>query len=131
MANIQSDELGKAIAKVLEEYKDVTIDNMINAVDKVAKEAVSELKSTYPKRTGAYAKDWAAKKEPVSKNTAYSKVVYNKKHYRLTHLLEYGHKVKPVPRHAGKRSFVDANPHIATVEQKSIDELVKLIKEGV
>ena len=123
--------MGKAIAAILDEYQDVTVDKMKAAIDKVSKDAVRELKSTSPKRTGAYAKDWAAKKEPVSKNTAYSKVVYNKKHYRLTHLLEYGHKVKPVPRHAGKRSFVDANPHIDKVEQKSIDELLKLIKEGV
>lgn len=109
---------------MLEEYKEVTIDNMKNAVDKVAKDAVSELKSTSPKRTGAYAKDWAAKNIPQTKAVAYQKTVYNKKHYRLTHLLEKGHRKV-------NGGMVAARPHIAEVEQKSIDELVKLIKEGV
>lgn len=124
MANINSDEFAKAVADILEEYKDLTIDKMQESVDKVAKEAVQELKSSSPRRTGKYASDWAQKKQPQSKNTAYSKVVYNKKHYRLTHLLEKGHRKV----NGGK---VAAQPHIAKVEQKSIDELVKLIKEGV
>ena len=128
---VKADGLAQAITEALQEYKDVTVDKMKEAVDKVSKDAVRELKATSPKMTGAYSKDWAAKKMPQTKSAAYSKTVYNKKHYRLTHLLEKGHKVKPVPIHAGKRSSVDANPHIAKVEQKSIDEFTRLIKEGV
>ena len=42
--------------------------------------------------------------------------VHNKEHYRLTHLLEYGHIAKN-----GKR--VGARPHIAVVDEWAVDEL--------
>ena len=108
---IKADQLAKEVAKVLDEYQDATIDVMKKAVDKASKEAVDSLKSDSPKRTGAYAKDWASKK-----------VVYNKKHYRLTHLLEKGHRKV-------NGGFVAARPHIAKVEQEAIDTLVKEIKD--
>ena len=113
--------MGKAIAAILDEYQDVTVDKMKAAIDKVSKDAVRELKSTSPKRTGAYAKDWAAKNIPQTKAVAYQKTVYNKKHYRLTHLLEKGHRKI-------NGGMVAARPHIAKVEQEAIEELVKEIK---
>lgn len=131
MANIKSDDMAKAIVEILEQYKDTTVETMKNAVDTVSKKAVRELKQTSPRMTGAYAKDWAQKKQPQTKQYAYAKVVYNKKHYRLTHLLEKGHKVKPVPKHAGKKTTVGPQDHIGKVEKESIDEFTRLIKEGV
>lgn len=125
---IKADEVAKTIAKTLEEYEGTTVDAMKKAVDKAAKQAVSDLKVTSPKRTGAYAKDWAAKNDRQKNKWAYAKVVYNKKHYRLTHLLEKGHKVPQAIK--GKR-WVDAIPHIADVEQEAINELVKEIKDNV
>ena len=120
---ISADELAKTVAGVLEEYRDATFENMKNAIDKAAKQAVDDLKADSPKRTGAYAKDWAAKNDKTANKWGYAKVVYNKKHYRLTHLLEKGH------RKAGG-GFVSARPHIAKVEREAIDELVKDIKEN-
>lgn len=119
---IKADQLAKEVAKVLDEYQDSTIDVMKKAVDKASKEAVDSLKSDSPKRTGAYAKDWASKNDKQSNKWAYAKVVYNKKHYRLTHLLEKGHRKV-------NGGFVAARPHIAKVEQEAIDTLVKEIKD--
>ena len=120
------DDLSKAIQKTLAEYEGVTIDNMKAAVDKASKEAVRELKSSSPNRTGAYAKSWAAKKARLTNKWAYQKTVYNKDHYRLTHLLEKGHKVVGAKN---GRTRVDPIPHIEKVEKKAVENLVREMKE--
>lgn len=121
MATIKADQLAQEIVKILDDYRDTTVDKMKEAVDKAAKQAVNELKTSSPKRTGAYAKDWAAKKDRKANKWAYGKVVYNKKHYRLTHLLEKGHRKV-------NGGMVAARPHIAKVEEKAINTLVEGIK---
>lgn len=122
MATIKADKLAQEIVKILDDYRDTTVDKMKEAVDKAAKQAVNELKTSSPKRTGAYAKDWAAKKDRKGNKWAYGKVVYNKKHYRLTHLLEKGHRKV-------NGGMVAARPHIAKVEEKAINTLVEGIKD--
>lgn len=122
MATIKADQLAQEIVKILDDYLDTTVDKMKEAVDKAAKQAVNELKTSSPKRTGAYAKDWAAKKDRKANKWAYGKVVYNKKHYRLTHLLEKGHRKV-------NGGMVAASPHIAKVEEKAINTLVEGIKD--
>ena len=121
---IKADAMAREVAQTLEEYEGVTVDNMKRAVDKAASKAVRDLKSSSPKRTGAYSKSWASKSVKKSNAWAYEKTVYNKKHYRLTHLLEKGHK-----KVSG--GMVAARPHIAKVEQEVIDDLINDIKEGV
>jgi len=116
--------MAKAVADVLKEYEGATVDVIKRAVDKTAKEAVRDLKATSPRRTGEYSKDWAAKKDRNANQWAYKKTVYNRKHYRLTHLLEKGHRKV-------NGGMVAARPHIAKVEQEAVDELYNDIKEGV
>lgn len=120
------DDLSKAIQKTLAEYEGVTIESMKAAVDKASKEAVRELKSSSPKRNGAYARSWTSKKTKLANKYAYEKTVYNKDHYRLTHLLEKGHRVVGAKN---GRTWVDARPHIEKVEQKAIETLVNEMKE--
>lgn len=115
------DDLSKAVMDTLEEYRDVTVDKMKQAIDKVSKEAVKELKSDSPKRTGAYAQSWTSKSVKMPTKWSYEKTVFNKKHYRITHLLEKGHRKV-------NGGFVAARPHIAKVEEKAIEDLVKEIK---
>ena len=126
MSKTTVDGLAKAIQKTLAEYEGVTIDSMKAAVDKASKEAVRELKSSSPNRTGAYAKSWAAKKARLTNKWAYQKTVYNKEHYRLTHLLEKGHDVKFRGRVVGHAEPVE---HIAKVEKKAVNDLVQEMKE--
>ena len=120
------DDLSKAIQKTLAEYEGVTIDSMKAAVDKVSKEAVRELKSSSPKRNGAYARSWTSKKKKLANKYAYEKTVYNKDHYRITHLLEKGHRVVGAKN---GRTWVDARPHIEKVEKKAVETLVNEMKE--
>ena len=126
MSKTTVDGLSKAIQKTLAEYEGVTIDSMKAAVDKASKEAVRELKSSSPNRTGAYAKSWTSKKTKLTNKWAYEKTVYNKDHYRLTHLLEKGHKVVGAKN---GRTRVDPIPHIEKVEKKAVETLVREMKE--
>ena len=121
---IKADDLAKTVSQVLKEYEGATIETMKKAVDRTSKQAVRDLKASSPKRTGAYSRDWASKKRKNTNEWAYSKTVYNKKHYRLTHLLEKGHRKV-------NGGMVAARPHIAKVEQEAVNELYREIKEGV
>lgn len=121
---IKADDLAKTVSQVLKEYEGATIETMKKAVDRTSKQAVRDLKASSPKRTGAYSRDWASKKRKNTNEWAYAKTVYNKKHYRLTHLLEKGHRKV-------NGGMVAARPHIAKVEQEAVNELYREIKEGV
>lgn len=124
MASIRPDEFASAINEILKDFKDVTEEQMQEAVDSVARESADRLKTSdkTPRLTGKYAKSWSAKLDKRSK-TLYKKVVYNSKHYRLTHLLERGHKVK-----GGQTK---AYEHIAPVEEWASNEILERIKRGI
>lgn len=117
-------EIGRAVEKVLAEYKDATVATMKKAIDKTSKQAVRDLKADSPKRTGAYAKSWASKVDKKTSVLAYEKIVFNKKRYYITHLLEKGHR-------KANGGFVAAQPHIAKVEQDAVKTLVKEIEKNV
>lgn len=133
--SIEIDQLADAVMGVLEEYRDVTVDVMKDAVDKVTKETVAEIRSDIPAAgiggKGGYRKSWASKQDAESKKRyAYAKVVYSNKdpHYRLTHLLEKGHDLiirgKPLGR-------VKAFVHIRPAADDAADKLEKYIKSGL
>lgn len=91
---------------------------------KIAANSVAkELKATSPKRPSAkYAKSWKVK------NEGNDYIVYNEKHYRLTHLLENGHDVIVNGKKVGRAK---AYPHIKPAEQKGIALFEQEIKEQV
>ena len=121
---INADGLAGEVIKVLEEYQGASFNTLKSAVDTTAKMTVKELNKTSPKRTGKYAKNWAQKEDKKSRGWAYARIVYNKKHYRITHLLEHGHKKV-------NGGSVTARPHIANAEQKAVDKLIKNLRENL
>ncbi len=72
---------------------------------------------------GSYAKSWAIKNGQKAKNM-YSKIVYNKEHYRLTHLLEFGHALRN-----GKR--FEGIPHIRKTEDKYRQEFTEELEKKI
>lgn len=116
-------DLASEIEKAMKEQLDLANEVVNSAVDKVTNETVKDLKSSSPKKSGKYAGGWG-KKEGQTATRSKSSVVWNEKHYRLTHLLEFGHaKVN------GGR--VAAKPHIAAVEQKAIKSFEDEIRKGI
>lgn len=134
MSKIDVDRLSLEVMKILDAYKDMTVDIMKDAVDKVTKETVAEIRSDIAAAgiggKGDYQKSWTSKQDAESKKRyAYAKVVYAKDpHYRLTHLLEKGHDLivrgKPLGR-------VKAFVHIRPAADDAADKLEKYIKRGL
>lgn len=115
MANIN---LANEITRALRRYVDEVDEEVQAAAEEVAGQSVDKLKQTSPKKTGAYAKSWTMKKKGKGW------IVHNKKHYRLTHLLEKGHaKVN------GGR--VGAKVHIAPVEHNAINDFIERVERAV
>lgn len=120
---IKPEDLEKAIKKEMDEYVEDAQDIVKSAVKEAGDKAQKQLKEKSPKDTGKYAKSWSVKtvKESTSEMDV---VVYSKKQYRLTHLLENGH-----AKRGGGR--VPAQVHIRPVEEDVTEELEKKIKEGL
>lgn len=116
-------DIAAEIEKAMKEELDRTNEAVNSAVDKVADETVSDLKSSSPKKSGKYASGWTKKDQPMATRSK-SSVVWNEEHYRLTHLLEFGHATVNGGR-------VAAKPHIAAVEQKAIKNFEDELKRGI
>lgn len=123
MPKVTVDELAEAIGKELGDYFDDITEDVKNAVEVTTRECVAEIKQRSPERTGAYRRSWTAT-EMFNRRGSIRFTVHNKKHYRLTHLLENGHAKKNGGR-------VEGTPHIAPAEQNAEKNLIKRIEEAI
>lgn len=116
MANINS--LADEINQALKVYGTFVNGEVEEIAEEVTKDAAKELQTagSFNDRTGSYRKGWESIKD--GKNW----VVRNKTDAQLTHLLEKGHAKKNGGR---TKKFV----HIKPVEQKTISEFEKKIRE--
>jgi hypothetical protein len=122
---IGAQDFSKAVENTLKEYGLSVTLRMNEAVEKVGNNAADLLKDTSPKRKGGgkYAKSWVCTKTSDSPLET-TVIVHNKKHYRLTHLLENGH----ATRNGGRTK---AQPHIKPAEEQAISEFIKAAKEAI
>ena len=128
---VSVDDLADIVLEYLEEFKDVTEEACKDGVLTTADEAVKDLRSAHPAGSGKYGSwdkydsGWTKRASTMkTKEKGILAVVYNEKHYRLTHLLEKGHALV-----GGGRT--QAFPHIAPVEEKCEDNLIKNIKKNI
>lgn len=103
--------VGEQMAEILEDYSEKVKKTKDKVFEDVAKESAAKLRSTSPRRPnhGEYAKSWRMKT-----NNDGSVVVYNKDHYRLTHLLENGHVIRNLKGTYGRTNGIK---HIKPVEE--------------
>lgn len=121
MNKIRLDQLANSINKELLNYSKVTNEEIQEIIEDVTQSTKEEIISTSPEDRGKYAKSWSVK-EIKSTSTGKTLVIHNKKHYQLTHLLEFGH----ATRDGGR---TEAFPHISPAEEKAIKEIDKKLKE--
>ena len=106
---------------------------LYSAMKETAEEAVKELKavnhfSDKGNPSGEYAASWTTTEQQAKSRFGKSIVVNNEEHYRLTHLLEFGHALKRGGRVYGS---VRAYPHIYGVEQKVVKKLESEVIERI
>lgn len=127
---VKSDEVGSAVSNILYQF---TVDiqaGVRNLTDEKAEKLKKLIQEGAPvnkrksKRRGTYKRSWKVKVEEDSFST-YEKKICSPREYRLTHLLEKGHKA---PR-GGKH--VEAQPHIKPAADKIEVEYVKGIEKIV
>jgi len=124
MATVKIDQLAAEIAKGLADYSQDVVEKVNVSSEKVGKAAVKKLKQTSPKRYGNYAKSWTMKTEPEI-GQPHKRIVHVKApHYRLAHLLEYGH-----AKVGGGR--VEGRPHIRPAEEEVIREFTREVEEAI
>lgn len=124
------------ISKILSDYKDVVLEDMQKAVDDTAKEAVTALRNVHLEKAEKYGswrkynRGWTSSKDTYGnkKTNRYKRLVHNKDKYRLAHLLEYGTKAHALPQ-GGRHPGSDEFPHIAEIDKKASENLLKRLQE--
>ena len=122
--SISGEMLSKEIMKALEGYYNDISDIVEKDANEIGKEAVKTIKQESPKgATGEYAKSWRLRKDKKGKNS-YIVKLYNKDHYQLTHLLEFGHAT-------ADGGHTEAQPHIRPVEQEYSKKFEDKLKQDI
>ena len=125
---IKPEELQDALQDFLENYAEDIEEDVKDATNTIVKEAKAELVQTSPKsgvaRDTKYYKGWALKNGTKNKNYRYTRVIWNKTNYQLTHLLEFGH----ATRNGGRTSAI---PHIRPVEDKYGVKFADLLEKKI
>ena len=126
MNTVKMDELTTEILQILNETNSAVDTALTETMEISAKNTVNELKSTSPSRKGMpkrYAKGWTY----TRKKGEY--IVYNKTHYRLTHLLEHSHRTRFKTGRYGAKTTTAANPHIAKAEENMKKEIGNILEK--
>lgn len=128
---VKVNALAKSVMESLQDYAKITREAVQRAVTTAAEATAEELKTTSPKRSGDYAKSWATKEDKNSAGSEwYKRIVYAKSpHYRLTHLLEHGHRKYYFGRYIGGRTR--ERPHIAPAEERAAERLTAELKKEI
>ena len=122
---ITVDDLPDAVRKMLNEYADDVASALTDAIMLTAKETLRIVKEKSPKRSGDYRSGWTITRVKGGFfDRVVSVAIHNKKRYRLTHLLEFGHQ-----KASGGR--VEGKPHIRVAEQEAIRRLPDLVAQEI
>lgn len=130
---IRPEELSDEIKSILEEASGELKIKIDSAAESVARNGADELKRTSPKytgnrklkyRPGAYARSWTVRRNfnGITGNSSY--IILNDYHYRLTHLLEFGHVNRDGSRTRPVTHIAPVNSAVCTEFEKKVEEAV-------
>ena len=122
-----SEDLSKAVARVLKEYSESVTDSVQRVTNELAKEGVRRIKSESPASpnsmySGSYRSGWT--KKVITNRMGASAIIYNGKYPGLVHLLEKGHAL----RQGGRTR---AQPHVGPVQDWLNEELPRRFEEAI
>lgn len=123
------DDFTQELWQILNETGSAVDTALTKTLEQSAKDTVKELKHISPSRAGLpkrYATGWTWTKRGHGEF-----IVYNKTNYRLTHLLEKGHRTRYKTGRYGTKQMTKANPHIAIAESNMKKNIGKLLEEEI
>ena len=126
-SKIKIDELAQAIQDELDDYADVTYEEMSEAVKETGKSVAKDINQRASSlfKGDKYASSWVSK-ETGKTTRSITVTVHSPSQYRIAHLLENGH-----AKRGGGR--VEGRPHIEPAEEageKKLEEDLKKAIEG-
>lgn len=127
--HINIDALGESIQTILEEFAGATAEAVEAATDLTAAQTVDKLRSTSPRQPGGgeYAASWTSEVWQKRYKGIYKRLV-SAREYRLTHLLEYGHRIMRDGKEVG---YASARPHIAQAEFAAINQFEQNLRREI
>lgn len=128
MAKTSIDKLSKVIAKQLNLYHEAIVDGMKKSAQKNMRVMVKETKAQkYKRDNGDYVKAISSRKLSETLYALEMQWYVKPPHYRLTHLLEYGHATSD-----GERTIAYGN--LGKSSEKAVkqyeDDIMEVIKNG-
>lgn len=111
------------LANVVQQYASSVRQGIENALKGVGEEAKKKVKASSPRRSGKYSRGWRV---DFQNDGEHIRCVVHQKNptYRLTHLLEEGHKTR-------NGSRTKAQPHIRAVEEWAEGAAIREIEKAV
>lgn len=123
--NVKSDEIASTITKWLTEYTEDVTDIAKEVVDEIADGVMEETKHHINWQDKVYSNSFDIKKSFEDKRNKRKTWYVKAPHYRLTHLLEFGH----VTRNGTTRTR--AFPHVRYGDEYAKDNFERLMKERI
>lgn len=124
MQKVKIEELSDEVMKALTEYSEEVTEATKKVVDEVADGVMSEIKNHITWKDKVYSKSFALKTSFEDKRNKRKTWYVKSPHYRLTHLLEFGH----ITRNGGRaRAF----PHMRYGEEYVKENLPKKTQEAI